>query len=400
MRPDSVNIDWGVRLEVEDLPGYHWICDSPSLWPEHEAALKRLENANPPQIKDVSDVFFSAVMCGRSDWLRSFVLSFEDREDLLPLMRFFKAQIARFDARPAREWAKGWQVGLQRGHRGRAAVVDGLPYVGSKDLTGERVLITSEGGIGDQVRRSAFLRQIARICEKAVCEVDAKVLPALSAQFPNIEFCQQSERQALMNSGAVTGYIGASDLEVLFWDPETSPQPNNHLFPEFEPNAGKAARVGERPRIGFSFRSSLLSRHRAAHYHPIECWAGILAAWPDVDWVCLQYDLKAEEKDFLEAAYGRSIEVDQPDPYFGALQPLYSQLMSLDMVVSASNMVADLSASMGIETWRMQFGGGFASETTTNNPWYGSGVRMFYRRDGEPWSKVFGDLHIALQEPV
>lgn len=263
------------------------------------------------------------------------------------------------------------------------------PAWAGEPLEGRRVLVWREQGVGDEVQFATCVPDLVA----AGARVSLLASPRLVSLF----------RRSLPGVEVVTDVPGAvpSDAGFHFQIPlgslprwlrrDRASFPGTRLL---EPDPAQVAKWGSRlaalgpgRKVGFCWRSGLITPERRRHYPPLDAWGPALAA-PGVIWVNLQYDECAEDLESLEGQFGVRIHRWPEENLRDDLESVTGLVAALDAVVSAPTAVASLSGAAGTPTWVVDAGADWTVFGGHVSPWFPD-VRMARRSpDTSDWELV------------
>ncbi|HYE50747.1 MAG TPA: tetratricopeptide repeat protein, partial [Azospirillaceae bacterium] len=161
--------------------------------------------------------------------------------------------------------------------------------------------------------------------------------------------------------------------------------------------AARLDALGPGLRVGICWRSGLRTAEREGLYSRLEDWAPLFAL-PGIRWVSLQYDAEAAEPELAAAEARSGIRIARwPDlDLADDLDGVAALTAGLDLVVSAAAAPAELSAALGVPTWRFGRRGEWTTLGTGTRPWFGS-QRLFPAEPGEAVGAALGRVaaHLA-----
>ena len=291
----------------------------------------------------------------------------------------------------------GWRFGsgqVGQGRQPRATAWRG------EDLTGRRLMIWGEQGVGDTILFSALCPELTGRAVSTILEIDRRLVPLFARSFPTLRV----RAEALDGQGREAMAIPDYDRHVPMG---SLPRVLRRRLADFParpswlvPDAGlverwreRLAALGPGLRIGIGWRSQIMTSERSTAYLPLDAWAPLFAL-PGVQWVLLQYGEVEEEVRQAERHFGirlhRWDDLDRKDDFDGVA----ALIAGLDLVISPAMSIGELAGALGTPVWR------FGTRDWTQlgaavRPWYPS-MRLFQPCPGEPLSATMADMARAL----
>ena len=263
---------------------------------------------------------------------------------------------------------------------------------GQTSLTGKRILIWSEQGIGDTMNWSPCLSLVATQAQHVTLECQDKLVPLLSRSFPNIEV-KAEDRSLDTKRDDFDLHLPMGSLYKHFIDDVLDNKKTEaYLVPD--PDRVKywkerLSSVGEGPYVGISWKSSVKSAYRLEHYPSISEWAPVLNV-PNVTFINLQYVDYAEDIARVEDEFGVKIHNFDDIDQHGDIDEVAALCAALDVVVSTKVTPPMISAGVGTPTkianWRQSI-----FNNILNNPNITS-FEMIDRDTGQSWDNVFKSI--------
>ncbi|AWB07371.1 N-acetylglucosaminyltransferase (plasmid) [Azospirillum humicireducens] len=286
-----------------------------------------------------------------------------------------------------------WRFGSGQVGQGRQPRAQ--PWRG-EDLTGRRLMIWGEQGVGDSILFSALCSELAGRAVSTILEVDRRLVPLFARSFPTLRV----RAEALDGQGREAMAIPDYDRHVPMG---SLPRVLRRRLADFPPRPswliadaalaerwrGRLAKLGPGLRVGIGWRSQLMTAERSIAYLPLDAWAPLFAL-PGIHWVVLQYGEVEDEVRQAEQRFGirlhRWDDLDRKDDFDGVA----ALIAGLDLVISPAMSVGELAGALGAPVWR------FGSRDWTQlgagvRPWYPS-MRLFQPRPGEPLSATLEDM--------
>jgi tetratricopeptide (TPR) repeat protein len=261
------------------------------------------------------------------------------------------------------------------------------------DLTGQRVLLLGEQGIGDQVMFASMISDLLGVAKAVTCVCDERLVDLFTASFPGVSFAGPNKARVALNS--IDRFVAMGSLGGQFRPTEAAFPGTPYLAPRAEARDRWAERLGPRSRplrIGISWRGGLPTTRRSTRSLD---WAQLepILQLPDCEFVSLQYgDVAAE----LAAAPVpiRAFAPAEIDDF----EELAALTAELDAVVSVQTALVHLCGAIGQDCvtlvphnpeWRYTAAG-------STMPWYQS-VRIFRQAEPGSWAPVVAQAADALR---
>ncbi|PVB63333.1 tetratricopeptide repeat protein [Labrenzia sp. 011] len=256
-----------------------------------------------------------------------------------------------------------------------------VPAWEGEDISGKRVLVWADQGLGDALKAGTMLPQLIEKAGKVIVEVSQKGAQFMQHSFPEAE-CRPAQMnadfEATTSDFDVTANI--SDL-VEFFRPDlesfrSAPCP----VYSFEKDRAREylSRLqgyGDKPVIGFSWRSKNLAANRARYYLSAPAISPILES-RDAIFVNLQYKAVPKEIEFFQGRFPEKFRFFEDVDLFDDLLGAAALTAICDFVVSANTSVADMAGILDVPSIR------FGQEEPAlllgqkNPPWYPSMTYM------------------------
>ena len=253
------------------------------------------------------------------------------------------------------------------GHRIIKNRVIDIPAWSGEDLTGKKLLIWSEQGIGDHYMFAWYFPLLEKLGVECVIETDKRLVPLMQHAFPNFRFFPEeslsreellAEKFDYMTVLASLGLLfheqvsAARDAVIADYDNRYTPKKG---FLQCEPEVKtkwkeKVQALGDRPKVGICWRSGFINASRARNCLKPEDMVEIFRGLP-VDVVNLQYSSSEEELAILksdpEFHFHHFDDIDLKDDQ----TQLAGLISAMDLLVSHSTAVHSLAGALGVPTW-------------------------------------------------
>ena len=260
---------------------------------------------------------------------------------------------------------------------------------GKESLSGKRILLWCEQGIGDSLNWISRLPLISSQADYCILECQEKLVPLLERSFPDIEV--KSEDRSIdskrddFDIHLPMGSLYKHFIEEILAKPKVDP----YLVPDpVRVNYWKERlnSLGKGPYVGISWKSSVVSEYRRQHYPPITEWSPILTI-PDVTFINLQYTDFTDDLAKIKNEFGLTVYNFDDLDQFNNIDDLAALSAALDMVVSTKVTPPIITSGVGTPTkianWRQS-----TFNNILTNP-VSSTLEMFDKDTDEPWDGVF-----------
>ena len=161
---------------------------------------------------------------------------------------------------------------------------------GKQSLSGKRILLWREQGIGDTLNWSSCLPLVTSRSKHVILECQEKLVPLLTRSFPDVEI-KAEDRSRDKQRDDFDYHLPMGSLYKHFIDEIIeNDKPDAYLVPDPARVTywkDRLKSLGKGPYIGISWKSSVVSHYRSLHYPPISEWSPILKI-PDVRFINLQ----------------------------------------------------------------------------------------------------------------
>ncbi|MFZ4583707.1 MAG: tetratricopeptide repeat protein [Acidimicrobiia bacterium] len=242
-------------------------------------------------------------------------------------------------------------------------------------LAGKTLLVWGEQGVGDDILLSSVFDDAIHAAQRVILEIDPRLVPLFTRSFPDAtvrarppaEVCEAGTD----DPGPIDYHCSTFDLAAQFRRSfDAFPSPERHLIAD-------AARVkrwrsqlaqGDELLVGFSWRSMRLTGDRKRLYSRLDQWGQVFAV-PGVRFVNVQYDDCSAELEAARSRFGVELVVPSGVNLRDDFDETAAVLGALDLVIAPSNATSQLAAAIGIPTWELTDGHGFASLGTDHSPW-------------------------------
>lgn len=267
---------------------------------------------------------------------------------------------------------------------------DGTP------ITGKKVLVWAEYGLGDEILFASLIPEILREAAHCTLVCAPRLVSLFSRSFPGLTVLPAGT----LPTGTYDVRLPLTDLaQVLRPTLATFPRHSGYLkVDEARAAALRASyRKENAPVVGISWRSAAGPTGRFKSTDLAQ-WSGILKM-PGVSFVSLQYgDCRNEVADTI-ARSGAAITMDPDIDPSADLDAFAAQVAAMDLVISVSNTTVHLAGALGRPTWVLTPTGPgmhwYWLRSGNENPWYPS-LRLFRQTTPMDWSAPLDAIAMKL----
>ncbi|MDF1690899.1 MAG: polysaccharide pyruvyl transferase family protein [Zhongshania sp.] len=252
------------------------------------------------------------------------------------------------------QWAEGWQEYRWRFNAPTFLEANpvrsfGLLHAEMDAIANQRVLISCEQGLGDEVMFASCVNDVIERAKECTVECDPRVVPMFSRSFPKAKVVAKNDFVA----NKLDSHIPAGDLPYYFRNIDSDFKGAAYLFANAEARGvwrGRLATLPQPLSIGFSWRGGAETRAVAARSIDLKYWKPLFKS-VNANFVNLQYRTSPYELTELNEIAGESLcHFDDLDT-FGDIEGLAALISELDLVISADNATVHLAGALGVPVW-------------------------------------------------
>ncbi len=272
-----------------------------------------------------------------------------------------------------------------------------VPRWTGQPISGQRLLVWAEQGLGDEILFMSCMRDVLAICEDVILECEARLVPVMSRSFPNVTVRATAYDPENFNVSLFDDFdhhIPLGSLPGLF---RQTLQDFDLSLPYVVTDATVKERFSRRMadfegklKVGICWRSGLLNANRNKDYSAIKDW-GELLRLSNCVFVNLQYDNCEAELAEVEALYDISILRWQDLDLKNDIDDVFALIDCLDLVVTAATAVNPMAGSLGIATLLIQGDFDWTNLGTDHYPWFPN-TRCFVPERGHLPAEVIPKL--------
>lgn len=294
-------------------------------------------------------------------------------------------------------WAEGWPLYEWRfltpsmeGQVPRATMATSLP----DDLTGKKVLLLGEQGIGDEIRHATMIADVLARGAEVTLQCAPKLVTLFTRSFPDVRVIAKSESGLPDDVGSYDLVSTSTGLgKFVRHEAAQFPEVTDLLKPAPHQVAAfreRLAGLGPGLKVGLCWRSQItaMSKTLRGEYRVDIADLAPLMALKDATFVNLQYDDCAEELAEIEQRFGVTVHALEDVDLFDDLDSSAALTKACDFVVSANTSVATIAGGVGVPT--VEFHGRAVPEgfpINGHDPWLAS-VRPLGKRMADKWDRT------------
>jgi Flp pilus assembly protein TadD len=285
------------------------------------------------------------------------------------------------------------------------------PLWEGEDLSGKRLGLLAEQGVGDQLFYISCLPDLlaeAGPSAQVAFEVHPKILPLVARSFPQVA-CRPAERadesQGIEAFDADLDYALQLGSLPARYRRSLESFPDRVGFVQADPlRVGhwreRLATLGPKPKVGLCWRSMLLLTRRMSGYLSLGDLGPLLDS-EAVTFVSLQYGIAEEELAAMAGPLkGRLVSLDAEIDLTDELDEVAALMSALDAVVTPSTTVANLAGALGCRTYRFtSLEGSWIRLGTERLPWYPR-MEIFVAPPGTPLVETLPQIRAGLERDL
>ena len=302
-----------------------------------------------------------------------------------------------------------WYEGRhKRGTLGEVDYVTRLPRWKGGPLSGKRLFISAEQGLGDEVLFASLLPDILTDIGDghAGLAVEPRLVPLFQRSFPDVTVMAHKTQ-------TVDGRIRRTfpDLKARDYDAwallgdflpvhrggiDAFPARDRFLTPDPDRVAhwrDQLAKLGPEPKVGILWKSLKSTELRDRYFSPFAQWRDVLTV-PGVHFINVQYGDTAAEMAEAKAA-GLTVTTPQGIDLKDDLDDLAALTATLDLVVGPANATSNIAAAVGTPIWMLMPPRAWLMLGRDDYLWYPKARTFVAPRFGD-WTPALAEMKAAL----
>lgn len=310
--------------------------------------------------------------------------------------------------------AEGWrEYEWRKQVRNQAAATfkTTLPRWDGGALTGKRLLIGPEQGVGDEILFALTYKGLMAEGAELYIGCDRRLTGLFARSFPGattgayLDHFHNGFRYRSMPSLPVADlFVECGSVPLHRWTKPADIPDMADGFLQPEPRLldlwrKRLAALGPKPKIGIYWRSGKQNSIRSKLYAPIEAWAPVFTQiGPHADFINLQYGDSGDERALVAERFGVTIHHWEDTDLMDDLETVAALSKTVDLAIGPASAPGMFAFAVGTPTWWLlpikpwwSFG---AAETP---PFFSKG-RMLIGKIDDPWTDLMPRLAADLQD--
>lgn len=300
------------------------------------------------------------------------------------------------------QFARGWRDYEARyGTPEAPLTLPNLPVWNGENLTGKRLLIVGEQGLGDEIMFSSCIGDLAGRARHIEIWSHAKLVSLFQRSFlyARVDKRTDENTRTAAQASKFDFQIPMGSLPRLLRNStESFPRHTGYLRADINKRNAwreRLASLGPGPKVGISWRGGLFKTRRVLRSITIAEFFSLIDV-PNVHFVNLQHDASSEEiAELSKRAHGTFHSF--PDEVSDH-EELAALVMNLDLVISVQGSIVHLAGALGRPTWALlpscpEWRYGAAGEAML---WYPS-MRLFRQQHLGEWKPLLQKLRSELE---
>ncbi len=281
---------------------------------------------------------------------------------------------------------EGWQYydhGLLIGQR--KSLKSRIPRWRGEDISDKSLLILAEQGLGDQIMFASQLKPLCHFTKNITVACDPRLVPLFSRSIDDIRFISL-EKYRPIDSLGFDYYIMWGSLFPLYHQFGIKIQDKGKFLQAPNEKITEENPVDKRLRVGFSWKGGTTLKEKRKRTVPLKIWHSLFDC--KALFHSLQHSPDEAELDRLQQY--PNVIVENKISQNRDFDFLAQRIQSLDLIITADNTVAHLSAALGKPTWCLipfspDWRWGIKREQSI---WYKS-PRLWRQTEHRNWHPVF-----------
>lgn len=244
-----------------------------------------------------------------------------------------------------------------------------MPEWRGEDLSGRRLLLWAEQGLGDELMFGSVLPDLIGRVGSLIIECDPRLAPLFQRSFPSALVRAPTVRPDDADCHLPFGSLP----RLLRGRLADFPARSGWLVPDPARLAdwrGRLVGLGAGLTVGVAWTSRRITAERRAAYTTLDQW-GPLLSLPHLRIVSLQYDRREDEIAAAERRFGVTIHRWSDLDQTADLEGTAALIAGLDLVVTVASSAGEFAGALGVPVWRLG-GPDWTHLGAATRPWFPS----------------------------
>lgn len=253
------------------------------------------------------------------------------------------------------------------------------------------VAVFGEQGIGDELMFASMLPDMLKDCKQVILDAHLRLVEIFRNSFPNLIVYGTREEETVPwhKYHKIDAKIPIGSLGKFYRKKEQDFPGTPYLNADpalVQKYKVKLENMGNKPKIGFSWRGGVKTTNSSERYIPLELWKEIFDL--DCDFISLQYNPNSiNEIKPIEEKY--KICLNHWPDILEDYDETAGLVSNLDLIISVPQSVVHLAGGLGISAWQlspkkaMWQVGPYGKDA----PWY-SCVKNIWQEESDNWQPV------------
>jgi tetratricopeptide (TPR) repeat protein len=226
---------------------------------------------------------------------------------------------------------------------------DGSPH--------KTIVVYGEQGIGDEIMFASMIPDAMKHC-RVIIDAHPRLSDLFRLNFPNVPVYgtrkEDDQKIGWSKHHKVDAKIAMGSLGRFYRQKEEDFPKAPYLKADpmlVEKYADKLQQMGDKPKIGISWRGGVASTHAENRFIPLDLWLDILKM-DQFDFISLQYnkDMADAIKYFEDT---NKVCINHWQDVLDDYDETAGLVSNLDLVISAPQSVVHLAGALGVSTWQL-----------------------------------------------
>eukprot|EP00913_Durusdinium_trenchii_P022848 g21452.t1 len=261
------------------------------------------------------------------------------------------------------DFMKGWPEYEWRWRTGDTADPSAQMLTERFDLSGRKLLLRSEQGIGDEIMFASCIPEVAEAAESCIVECDRRLVPLIRRSFPRatvlpkpVDITRPIRSRDTSAEIEWDLSLPCGSLPMIFRkDVSSFPERESYLVPEedlVERWRRRFETLGNGLKVGISYSGGKDLETRRRRSIALEQWGDIFDV-AGVDFVNLQYGQSPADLRRIGNELGVEIHHWRESDPLADVDGFAAQIAALDLVISVDNSTVHLAGALGTPVWTL-----------------------------------------------